>query len=112
MDVEGFAGQGFDPITLNSLRQKLTYLMGTGHNGTILQPEDQISLLQTQMRVVSPTGQLLPWEDDPNGYAAKVKELGLNNPEQLAEFGRYTRLHHGTDKGLPEAVRNQFSVQV
>ena len=104
VDVESFAGQRFDPITLNGLREKLTHLMGTGHDGTILQPCDQISLLQTQMRAVSPTGQLLPWEDDPQGYAAKVKELGLDNHKRLAEFGRYTRLHHGTDKASPKTL--------
>ena len=96
VDVERFATQGFDPLTLNALSRKLTYLMGTGHDGEIFSPEHQAKLLETQIRLVSPTGELLPWNDDSNGYAARVKELGLDKDTNLKEFGRYTRLNYHT----------------
>lgn len=97
VDFERFADQATDPLTLAGLRQKLTHLIGTGHDGEILKPNQQRSLLETQMRLVSPTGSLLAWEDDPDGYREGVEALGLDHDVVLAAFGNYTQLHseHG-----------------
>lgn len=96
VDFDRLADQAVDPITLNGVRQKLTHLIGTGHDGEILQPEQQRALLETQMRLVSPNGSLLAWEDDPDGYRANVEALGLDHAPVLEAFGTYTQFHTGT----------------
>ena len=50
---------------------------------------------QVKMRIVSPTGSLLAWEDDPDGYHEGVDQLGLDHDAVLAEFGLFTQLHFG-----------------
>lgn len=95
VDFDRLADQRFDPITLNGLSTKLTHLLGAGHDGEIMQPANRRQLLQTQMRLVSPTGNLLAWEDDPDGYSEGVVRLGLDQDAVLEAFGRYTQLHSG-----------------
>jgi hypothetical protein len=95
VDFERLTDQRVDPITLNALSTKLSHLLGTGHDGEIMQPAHRRQLLQMQMRIVSPTGLLLAWEDDPDGYREGVDQLGLDHDAVLAEFGLYTQLHSG-----------------
>lgn len=104
VDFERLTNQRVDPITLNDLSTKLSHLLGTGHDGEIMQPAHRRQLLLTQMRLVSPTGSLLAWEDDPDGYREGVVQLGLNQDAVLEAFGEYTQLH----SGLGEIGRDQF----
>ena len=87
VDFDRFTEQGIDPISLGGINRRLTHLMNTGLDGEILQPQHQRRLLETQMRLMSPNGSLLAWEDDPDGYAASVKELGLDQDAVLEAFG-------------------------
>lgn len=95
VDFDRFADQGLDPITLGKISRKLTHLIGTGHDGEILQPGQRQHLLETQMRLVSPSGSLLAWEDDPGGYRENVVQLGLDHDAVLDAFGDYTQLQSG-----------------
>lgn len=118
VDFDNFTAQGTDPIALGSISRRLTHLMNSGHDGEILQPQHQRNLLETQMRLVSPTGSLLAWEDDPNGYAARLKDLGLDQDAVLEAFGHYTQInssqgtisrreiHHYLHAQFPDAVRS------
>lgn len=95
VDFDRVADQRLDPITLNALSTKLSLLLGMGLDGEIMQPAHRHQLLQTQMRLVSPSGSLLAWEDDPDGHRESVVQLGLDHDAVLAEFGLYTQLHSG-----------------
>ena len=105
VNFERFTSQRFDPITLIGVQRKLTHLFNTGHDGEIFRPEQQAALLTTQMRLTSPTGQLLAWEDNPEGYHQRAQALGLQHDAVLEEFGRYTRLHHHTGSIAPETLQ-------
>jgi hypothetical protein len=95
VDFDRITEQRFDPITLSGLSQKLSYLLGTGHDGEISQPVQRRQLLQNQMRLVSRTGSLHAWEADPDGYREGVLQLGLDQDAVLEAFGQYTQLHVG-----------------
>lgn len=41
VDFDALTAQKFDPITLNGLPQKQTHLLGSGHDGEIMQPAQE-----------------------------------------------------------------------
>lgn len=97
LDIEGLNRQGFDPLTLISLRNKLSNLLGggAGHDGGISKPAQRRQLLREQMSLVAPNGSLSAWEDDPEGFRKNATQLGLNHAPVLEAFGQFTRQNSG-----------------
>jgi hypothetical protein len=106
VDFSLLGESAFDPFTLISMRQKLTYMVGggEGYDGDIFDPRDKAGLIRDQMRVISPTGTALGWENDHASTQARVKALGLDNMTVLEEFGRYTQLNYMSGAMTPEGL--------
>lgn len=100
----------FDPLSLLSLRQRLTYLVGDseGYDGDIFDPSSKSTLIVTQMRLTSPTNSAYGWENDPAGAQARITQLGLHNIPVLEEFGRYTQLNHSLGKITSDAIQQHL----
>ena len=56
------------------------------------------------MRLVSPTGELLAWEDDPDGYQKNARRLGLDQNAVLEAFGEFTQLNYMTGTITPQQL--------